>query len=70
MEKWAFTQFQQCLEWRNKDAAKEGPSLSNVALHEMTKDDVNYAHLHFICEVHKVNGNEYPGTTTYEMVTS
>ena len=68
--RWAYTQFQQWLEWRNKDAAKEGLSFINVALNEMTKDEMNYALSRFICEVRKVDGSEYPGATTYEMVTS
>ena len=68
--KWAYTQFQQWLEWRNKDAAKEGLSFINVALHGMTTDEINYALYCFICEVRKVDGSGYPGATTYEMVTN
>ena len=41
-----------------------------MALHEMTKDEVNYAPSRFICEVRKVDGTEYPGATTYELLTS
>ena len=39
-------------------------------MHEMTKDRINYALSHFICEVCKVDGSGYPGATTYEMVTN
>ena len=68
--KWAFTQFQQWLEWRNKDAAKCCLSFINVALNGMTKDEINYAIYCFICEVCKVDGSGYPGAITYEMVTN
>ena len=36
----------------------------------MTKDEINYALSHFICEVCKGDGSKYPGPTTFGMVTS
>jgi hypothetical protein len=36
----------------------------------MTKDEMNYSLSRFVCEVRKQDGTEYPGLTTYQLVTS
>ena len=48
----------------------EDPTLSPIRceLDEMTKDELCYALSRFVLEVKKVNGDDYPRNTLYELV--
>ena len=43
---------------------------SAASFEDMNVDDMNFAISHFLCEVKKANGDDYPGDTLYEMLIS
>ena len=47
-------------------------NLSPITVHmeEMTVDEINYSISHFICEIKKLDGNDYPSDTLYSIVVS
>jgi hypothetical protein len=69
--KWAIDLFRGWQLQRNEKAiANPAMNISPiyVTLEEMTKDEINYSVSRFICEVKKMNGEEYPGETLHELV--
>ncbi|XP_072042901.1 zinc finger MYM-type protein 2-like [Amphiura filiformis] len=69
--KWATDLFREWQLERNTKAVYESSlniSPIDVDLDDMTRDELNYSLSRFICEVKKVNGEDYPGETLHELV--
>ena len=68
---WAYRMFEQWIDERNKAMAtdcKEGQIVNRLI--DMSTSEMVYAISHFIIEMHKKNGSEYPAETLYEIIVS
>ncbi|CAH3107100.1 unnamed protein product [Pocillopora meandrina] len=70
---WVLKVFDQWMVERNKavnEMSYSGEPLINENLDEMSEEQLDFVLARFIAEVRKEDGQEYPGKTLYEMISS
>ena len=70
---WAIKIFEDWKKWRNETVAEDKNStepVSTKSLEEMSDEELDFFLARFVAEVRKQDGQEYPGKTIYEMISS